>query len=154
MKENAQRLMDYVHTYLNAYIRYYASNTILNIDSDASYLVTSKARSRVAGYYHLSADPQITKHPRLNGAIHVECKTLHHVLSSAVEAEVGDVFHNAQVTIPIKTLLQVLKYPQPPTPIKTDNSTAYGFIYNNIHQKRSKSRDMRHYWLRDRLAQL
>ena len=31
--------MDYLATYPNAYIRYYASDMILNIDSDAAYLV-------------------------------------------------------------------------------------------------------------------
>ena len=40
-------------------------------------------------------------------------------------------------------------HPQPPTPIKTDNSTANGFIHDNIHQRRSKSWDMRYYWLRE-----
>ena len=49
-----QRLIDYGHTYPNAYIRFYASVMILNIDSDAAYLVASKTRSRVAGYYYLS----------------------------------------------------------------------------------------------------
>ena len=60
-KVKSQRLIDYVHTYPNSYIRYYASNMILNIDSNVAYLVTSKARSRVVGYYHLSSDHQITK---------------------------------------------------------------------------------------------
>ena len=40
-------------------------------------------------------------------------------------------------------------HPQPPTPIKIDNSTANGFVHNNITQKRSKSWDMRFHWLRD-----
>ena len=83
----------------------------------------------------------------------VECKTLRHVVSSAAEAETGGIFHNAQVAIPIRTLLRKLNHPQPPTLIKTDNATACGFIHDNIHQKRSKSWDMRYYWLRDRLAQ-
>ena len=131
--------MDYVATYPNAYIRYYASDMILNIDSDAAYIVAKKSRSRVAGYYHLSSDPKVTNDPPLNGAIHIECKTLRHVVSSPAEAEVGGVFHNAQIAIPIRTILHALNHPQPPTPIKTDNSTAYGFIYDNIHQRRSKS---------------
>ena len=46
-----------------------------------------------------------------------------------------------------------LGHPQPPTTIVTDNSTAKSFIYDNIHQKRSKSWDMRYYWLRDRATQ-
>ena len=126
---------------------------ILNIDSDAAYLVAPKARSRVAGYYHLTSDPSKHKLPLLNGAIHIECKTLRHVVSSAAEAEVGGVFHNAQIALPIRILLEAFHHQQPPTPVKTDNSTAFGFIYDNIHQKRSKSWDMRYYWLRDRLAQ-
>jgi hypothetical protein len=148
--QQAQQVMDYVATYPTAYIRYHASDMKLSIDSDAAYLVAPKARSGVAGYYHLTNNPLP---PLLNGAIHVECKTLRHVLSSAAEAETGGIFHNAQIAIPIRTLLHALGHPQSPTPIKTDNSTSKGFIYDNIHQKRSKSWDMRYYWLRDRAAQ-
>ena len=89
----------------------------------------------------------------LNGAVQVECKTLRHVVSSAAEAETAGVFHNSQMALPIRVALQALNHPQPPTPIKTDNSTANGFIHDNIHQKRSKSWDMRYYWLRDRQTQ-
>ena len=153
-KKKTQQLMDYVATYPDTYIRFHASDMILNIDSDAAYLVAPKARSRVAGYFQLGSLPTSTQHPKLNGAVLVECKTLRHVVSSAAEAETGGIFHNAQVAIPIRTLLHKLNHPQPPTPIKTDNSTACGFIHDNIHQKRSKSWDMRYYWLRDRLAQL
>ena len=91
---------------------------ILNIDIDAAYLVTPKARSRVAGYYHLSSISNVTEYPRLNEDIHVEYKTLRHVVSSAAKSEIGGIFHNTQVAIPIRIPLQVLKYPQPPTPIK------------------------------------
>ena len=55
--KKSQRLMDYVATYPKAYIRYHTSSMILNIDIDAVYLVAPKARSRVAGYHHLSDDP-------------------------------------------------------------------------------------------------
>ena len=101
----------------------------------------------------MSNHPSKTAHPVLNGAILVECKTLRHVVASAAEAEVAGVFHNAQTSIPIRHFLTVLGHPQPPTPIKTDNSTATGFVHNNIQQKRSKSWDMRYYWLRDKMAQ-
>ena len=58
--------MDYMHTYNNAYLRYHASDMVLHVDSDAAYLVLPKARSRIAGFYHLSDHPNITKHPSLN----------------------------------------------------------------------------------------
>ena len=152
-KEKTQQLMDYLHTYPNAFIRFYASDMVLHVDSDAAYLVAPKARSRIAGYFHLSNHPNITKHPKLNGAVLVECKTLRHVVSSSAEAEVAGIFHNAGMAIPIRHILQALNHPQPPTPLKTDNSTAAGFVYDNIHQKRSKSWDMRYHWLRDKQTQ-
>lgn len=145
--------MDYFHTYPNAYLRYHASDMVFRIDSDAAYLVAPKARSRVAGYFHLAEHPNLTEDPTLNGAIMVECKTLRHVVSSAAEAEVAGVFHNAGMAIPLRHFLDCLNHHQPPTPIKTDNSTATAFVYNNIHQKRSKSWDMQYYWLRDRHTQ-
>ena len=89
----------------------------------------------------------------MNGAVLVECKTLRHVVASAAEAEIAGIFHNAQISLPIRHLLECLHHPQPPTPIKTDNTTANGFIHDNIQQKRSKSWDMRYYWLRDKTTQ-
>ena len=123
--------MDYVTTFPNTYICYYASDMVLHVDSDATYLVTTKARSRMAGYCQLSAHPDITAHPKLNGTILIECKTLRHIVVSAAEAEIGGIFHNTQVSIPIRTLLQSFGHPL--TPIKTYNSTANGFIHEKIH---------------------
>ena len=74
-------------------------------------------------------------------------------MASAAEAEVAGIFHNAQTALSICTILSALGHPQPPTPIKTDNSTTSGFVHDNINQKRSKSWDMRYYWLRDKMAQ-
>jgi hypothetical protein len=97
----AQQIMNYVATYPNTYVRYHASEMILTIDSDAAHLVAPKARSRVAGYFQMNDTPAKNKHPTINGAILVECKTLRHVVSSAAEAETAGVFHNAQTAIPI-----------------------------------------------------
>ena len=152
-QEECQQIMDYAATYPNVYVRYHASDMVLTIDSDAAYLVLPNARSRIAGYFQLNDNPQRVSHPDVNGAILIECKALRHVVSSAAEAETAGVFHNAQVAIPIRHILEQIGHPQPPTPIKTDNSTATGFVHNNIHQKKSKSWDMRYHWLRDRQTQ-
>ena len=108
--------MDYVHTLLNTYIRYYVSDMILHIDSDAAYLVAPKTRSRVARYLHLSDHMNITEHPKLNGAIFVECKTLQHELSSASKTKVAGISHNSQLGIPIINLLHKLNHMKPPIP--------------------------------------
>ena len=149
-RKQCTRLMDYVATYPDAYIRYKASKMILSVDSDASYLVLPKACSRIAGFFQLTDGKDA--HTK-NGPLLVECKTIKHVVSSAAEAEISALFHNAKTSIPIRRILIALGHPQPPTPIKIDNSTALGYVYNNIHQKRSKSWDMRFHWLRDKETQ-
>ena len=149
-KKKCLRLMDYVATYPDAYIRYHASEMILNVDSDAAYLVLPKAKSRIAGFFHLTDNVYNTKAPPRNGPLLVECKTIKHVVTSAAEAETSALFHNAKTAIPIRRILIQLGHPQPPTPIKVDNSTAAGFVNKNITQKRSKSWDMRFHWLRDK----
>ena len=149
-------LMDYLHTYPNATIRYYKSNMVLYIDSDAAYLVLPKARSRIAGHFYFGNQPPPlpTKphHVSTNGPIHTVCKAIRHVVSSSAEAETGAAFHNSKEGIPIRRLLTILNHPQPPdgTPFKMDNAVTTNFIHSNIRQKQSKAWDMRYQWLRDK----
>ena len=151
IKQACKTILDYCATYPHVVLRYHASDMILNIDSDAAYLVSPGAKSRVAGYFQLNSARH--SNPNVNAAILVECKTLKHVVASSAEAETAGVFHNAQRAIPIRYMLTKLGHPQPPTPIKIDNETATNFIHNNITQRRSKSWDMRYYWLRDQQNQ-
>ena len=65
--------MDYVATYPTTYIRYHDIDMILNIGSDYTYLVSPKARSRVAGYFKLNTLPKLN-YQTINGAICVEVK--------------------------------------------------------------------------------
>jgi hypothetical protein len=50
-------------------------------------------------------------------------------------------------------MLHDLGYPQPPTLLRTDNTVAIGIANDSINAKRSKSIDMRFYWLQDRVKQ-
>ena len=97
-----------------ATIRFYTSDMILHVDSDAAYLVMPGAKSHAAGNYHLSNTPPSTKAPKpfLDGAIHIECKALRHVISSAMEAECVPLFYNAKSTIEIRRSLEALVLPQ------------------------------------------
>ena len=60
--KQCKTLLDYVATYPSVGIRFKASNMILNIDSDAAYLVSPKARSRIAGFYQLNDEPRSGKY--------------------------------------------------------------------------------------------
>ena len=152
------QLLNYAATHPNATIRYHASNMILHIDSDASYLSMLQARSRAGGFFYLSNRPTTptvapTVTPKLNGAILVTSNRIRNVMASAAEAEIAALFDNGQEAVSLRHTLQEMGYTQPPTPIRTDNTTAVGFANHTIKQKRSKAIDMRFYWIRDRANQ-
>ena len=123
-------VLDFCACHPDGKISYYASDIILLSDTDSAYLVLPGATSRIAGYYFLAQHPPEygVPTPTINGSIHVECKGLKHVIVSAVESETGGLFTNRQIIIPIRHTFVVLGHPQPPTPLKTDNSTSYSFV--------------------------
>ena len=86
------QLIDYLQTHPNATIRYVASEMILNIHSDASYLSEPNAKSRASGHFFLGSKPVDGQPIFLNGAIHTLCTILKFVASSAAESELGALF--------------------------------------------------------------
>ena len=148
-------LMDYLHTFPNATLRYYSGDMQLHIESDAAYLVIPGARSRAAGHFYLSASnkPNKTYARRSNAPIHTECRTIKNVVSSAAEAEYAALFHNCMTAVGIRHALNGLGHKRNRTEVITDNSTANSFVHSKMRVKRSKSWDMRYNWLRDRSAQ-
>ena len=144
-------LLDYLNTYKHAVICFFRSDMKLHVDSDAAYLVAPKAKSRIAGFFYCS-DHSTTNPPTppLNGPLHVECKILRHVVTSAPEAETAGLFYNCQTALYLQRMLTALGHPQSTTPVKTDNGTAAQFVRDTIKNKRSKSWDVRYHWLTDR----
>jgi hypothetical protein len=152
------QVLNYCAIHPDATLCYHGSGMVLHIDSDASDMSMPKARSRVDGHHYLSSnsrDPTKapTTNPPPNGPIHTVCHKLRNVMASAAEAEVGGLFVDDQDAVPIRTTLEELNHPQPPTPIKTDNSTASGIANNTLKQRKSRAVDMRFYWIRDRVKQ-
>jgi hypothetical protein len=92
-----------------------------------------------------------------NGAILIISKVLKRVMSSEAEAEIGAVFINAKEGAVLRTTLEEVGHPQPPTPMETDNTdantTAIGYSNGTIKQKRTKAMDMSFYWIKDRVKQ-
>lgn len=155
------QLLNYCATHPDATIRYHASDMCLRAHSDASYLSEREAKSRIGGYFFLSDRPQDpiadidpdSKPPPFNGAILVTSSILKAVMSSATEAETGALFYNAKEACVLRNILGDMGYPQPATPIQTDNACAAGIINNTVKQRRSKAMDMKFYWVKDRVAQ-
>ena len=131
--QDTKNLMDYCHTQSDATIRYCASQMQLHIYSDASYLLVSKAISRVGGHF----------------SVLVVASILKHWMDSAAEAGFGGLFNNAKEGEVLRTSLRKMGHPQRPTPMQIDNSTASGIINKTVKQRSSKSIDMRFCWVRD-----
>jgi uncharacterized coiled-coil protein SlyX len=127
------QLLDYLATHPDAAIRYHASDMILHIHSDTSYLSVSNARSRRGGLFFLGN--KSPEQDTLNGSILNVAAVIKNVVSSAAESEVGACFHNAQSGAPLRVTLTELGHTQPPTPLRTDNSTAFGILNETIKQK-------------------
>ncbi|KAI2499391.1 Reverse transcriptase (RNA-dependent DNA polymerase) [Fragilaria crotonensis] len=88
--EKLSQLLNYCATNPNATVRFTASDMLLAVESDASYLSVVKAHSRAAGYFYLTNVPTTPTAPlKPNGAIHVLCHIMREVLSSAAEAELA-----------------------------------------------------------------
>jgi hypothetical protein len=144
------QLLDYLATHPGATIRYHASYMILHINSDASYLSVSNARSRLGGLFFCGDKP--TKEDTLHDSILNVVSVIKNVVASAAESEVEACVQNAQSGAPIRVTLTELGHIQTATPLHTDNSTAFGILNKIILKKRSKAMDTRYNWLTDRVC--
>jgi hypothetical protein len=143
--QKCKLFLDCMATEPEMILTYHASDMVLAVHSDASYLSETRSRSRVGGHFFMAGHNDI---PNNNGAMLNISEILKHVVSSASEAEIGGLFINVKAAIPIRHTLIEMGHPQPPTPIQTDNSTAQQLISNKIRQKALKSMEMRFNFLK------
>jgi hypothetical protein len=99
----SKQLLDYLGTQEEAVLTFNASNMVLAVHSDASYLSKPKARSRAGGHFFLSNDTQI---PSNNGAILNIAHIIKHVMSSATEAELAALYIMAREAVYIRIILE------------------------------------------------
>jgi hypothetical protein len=97
------QMLDYLATHPDATIRYHASDMILHIHSDASYLSVSNARSCLGGLFFLGK--KSPEQETLNGSILNVAAVIKNVVASAAESEVGACFHNAHSGAPLRVTL-------------------------------------------------
>ena len=151
--QRCKQLLDYLATNPNATVRFYASDMILNIHSDASYLSEKNAHSRACGHFFMGWKPDATKPIKLNGAFFTLCSILRFVVASAAEAELGALFLNCKQAAIFRVTLEEMGHPQPPIPVNCDNSTAVGIANNTVKRQRSRSMEMRFFWVADAVEQ-
>ncbi len=110
-----KQYLDYVASQDKAILTYKASNMVLAIHSDASYLSKPKACSRAGGHMFMASDDEI---PKNNGAVLNILQIIHALMSSAAEAELGTLFINAKAAVSMRQTLEELRHPQPWTLIQ------------------------------------
>ena len=71
--EKAFQVLDYLATHTNAVVRFRASDMVMNIHSDASYLSKLEAKSRACGHFFMGALPKDGDPIKLNGIFHTLC---------------------------------------------------------------------------------
>jgi hypothetical protein len=148
--EDAERILEYAHLHPNNKLVFKASDMILHIKSDASYLSRSKSRSVGGGVHYLGwkNDPD-----RVNGPIHTTSFIIPVVCQAVSEAEYAACFYNAQIGAGLRIVLAELEFPQPATPLESDNTCAVGLANQTVAPRKSKSIDMRFHWIQDRVSQ-
>ena len=134
-KEKAEHFLTYTTSHPNATIKFYKSDMILKIHSDASYLSEHQGRSRAGGHFYLGNWEDTTDPP--NGPILNTTIILANVMSAASEAEAAALFTNMKEGVIQCIALDEMQWPQPPTPIKVDNSTAAGLAQDTIKANKS-----------------
>ena len=74
--ERVKQLLDYMHTDPNAVVHYHASDMILNVHSDASYLSAGRGRSRAGGHFFLGTFFQQGTPIKLNEILSLHVQSL------------------------------------------------------------------------------
>jgi hypothetical protein len=117
VQQMGQRLLAYGAAYPDNTLVYHASDMLLRILSDCSYLSRPKAGSVVGGVGFLGSSTDSTV---LNGPIFTISSLLDVVVGSAAEGEYGSAYFNAKHGVWTRTMLAAIGYPQPPTTIYCD----------------------------------
>jgi hypothetical protein len=122
-------LLDYVATYPNDGIVYRTSDMILCAHSNVGFLNETNARSRAGAHIFLSENDPF---PRFNSAVLSIAQIIKFVMASVAESELTCCSSTAHEMIPHCQTLIDMGWPQPKSPIQTDNSTAAGVTNNTI----------------------
>ena len=115
-------------------IRFHASNMVLNIHSDRSYMYANNVKSCSASHFFLGSVPKDGEPITLNIAIFTLCTILTIVASSAAESELGALFMNVKEWRTIRLTLAELVHPQTQIPIHCDNAIAASIANGTIRK--------------------
>jgi hypothetical protein len=94
--EKTKQLLDYLAINPEATIWYRASDMIMNVHSDASYLSEADAHSRTCRHFFMVWKAEDDSPIKLNGAFFTLCAILCFVIASAAKAKLGALLINCK----------------------------------------------------------
>ena len=94
--------MNCLATYTDNFLRFYTRKMILNVESDAEYLVFPKSQNRAAAWFIFGNNPSKVSKPMTNSPIHVMCNKIQKCKSSTPEAETSGIYMGGQWSCSIR----------------------------------------------------
>jgi hypothetical protein len=144
------RLLGYVAAHLDGRKIFRASDMLLRVLSDASFLSRPKAGSVAGGLSYLGL---IDDDDRVNHPISCHSTRIPVVCSFVAEAEYAGLYAAARIATEERKILANMGHPQLATPSFCDNEVAIGIAADTVSQRMSKATDMRLHWIRGRVRQ-
>ena len=123
---------------------------VLCAQSDSGLHNERNGRSRSGAHIFLSENDAM---PQWNGSVLTLAKIIKFGMSSASKSELGALFITAQEMVVMIQTLEEMKWPQPKTPIQTDNSAAADVVNNTTVTRKLKTTNLRLHGIRCREAQ-
>jgi hypothetical protein len=111
---------------------------------DAGFLNETNSCSHARAHTFLSENKPFW---HFNGAVLSIAQIIKFVMASAAKSELPALFVMAREMIPHRQTLISMGWPQPKSPIQTDNSTTAGVTNKTIVPCRAKMMDMHFWWL-------
>ncbi len=146
IKAKCTQLLDYLAYHTDAKVCFYASNMIMNIHSDASYLSKGNACSWTCGHFFMGWMPQDNTPIRINGSLHVSMNVIWFIVASVAKAELGALFHNCQTGIIFCSILIDMGHVQPKNPVHCNYATTVGIANSMVKRQCSCSMEI-HFFL-------
>jgi hypothetical protein len=122
---------------------------VLNIHSNASYMLEANACSHACGHFFMGWKPKDGELIGLNGAFILTSTIMQFAMASTSEAEQGALYHNCQTGIIFQLTLAGIGHPQQKMLVHCNNTTVIGIANNFVKRQHLHSMEMHFFWVGD-----
>jgi hypothetical protein len=144
--QQVDRVSNYIARFPKASVVFKATDMIVEAQYDSALRPHGKHKAGGVVYHGNKDDPP----EKIGNITEVICKLPTNVVASIAEGEYCSEFITGQKAYWHRVINERMGYPQPPTVLYGDNTTAIGIATDSIKMKMSKAMDKDYHWIRDR----